>query len=150
EGFTAEMERQRARARASWRGGDKGQIASVYKDLPPTEFIGREALDAPVKVLRVIEHDGKTELVFDSTPFYAEAGGQVGDTGLLLSRDTGDRIAIVENTYKPAPGALVHRVHAFTPIQEGDVVIAKVDRPSRESTMRNHTATHLLHAALRT
>src|ERR1700722_3820924 len=52
EGFQAEMEKQRTRARASWRGADKAQIAPVYKDLPPTEFIGRETLESPVKVLR--------------------------------------------------------------------------------------------------
>jgi alanyl-tRNA synthetase len=75
-GFEAEMEKQRTRARASWKGGDKAQIPPVYRDLPSTEFIGRETLEAPVKVVRVIEQDGKTELVLDRTPFYAEAGGQ--------------------------------------------------------------------------
>jgi alanyl-tRNA synthetase len=148
-GFEAEMERQRSLSRASWRGADKAHIAPVYKDLPPTEFIGRQTLEAPAKVLRIIEHDGRTELVFDRTPFYAEAGGQVGDTGLVLSYVTGERIAIVENTYKPAPGAVVHTVHLLGPIREGDTVIARVDEPLRESTMRNHTATHLLHASLR-
>src|SRR5204863_286992 len=59
EGFTAEMERQRTRARASWRGGDKGQIAAVYKDLPLTEFIGRETLEALVRVARVIQQDDR-------------------------------------------------------------------------------------------
>ena len=150
EGFTAEMERQRTRARASWRGGDKGQIASVYRDLPPTEFIGRETLEAPATVARVIERDGNTEIVLDRTPFYAEAGGQVGDSGVLVSKDGGDRLAIVANTYKPAPGAVVHRVDSGAAVKEGDVVVARVERPRRESTMRNHTATHLLHAALRT
>ena len=88
------MEKQRTRARASWKGADKAQIAPVYHDLPPTEFIGRETLEAPVKVLRIIKAgetvrkddgagDGILELVFDRTPFYAEAGGQVGDTGVL-------------------------------------------------------------------
>ena len=149
EGFTTEMERQRTRARASWRGGDKGQIASVYRDLPASEFIGRETLEAPAKVARVIEHDGNTEIVLDRTPFYAEAGGQVGDSGVLLARDGGERLAIVENTYKPAPGAVVHRLKALASVKEGDVVLARVERPLRESTMRNHTATHLLHAALR-
>src|SRR5271169_4901362 len=97
-GFHAEMEKQRSRARASWRGADKAQIAPVYKDLPPTEFIGRETLESPVKVLHVIEHDGKTELVFNRTPFYAEAGGQVGDTGILVSPSTGDTLAYVKDT----------------------------------------------------
>jgi alanyl-tRNA synthetase len=149
EGFDEAMERQRSLARASWRGAEKGQISAVYKDLPPTEFIGRETLTSPVTVLKVIEHNGQTELVFDRTPFYAEAGGQVGDTGLLFTQDTNERIGIVENTYKPAPGAVVHRVHLNAPVREGDVLIGKVDQPLHESTMRNHTATHLLHAALR-
>ncbi len=149
-GFEAEMEKQRTRARASWKGGDKTQIAPVYRDLPATEFIGRETLEAPVKVVRVIEQDGKLELVLDRTPFYAEAGGQVGDTGVLVSPSTGDRVAIVRDTYKPAPGATVHKIEALAPIREGDLLIARVDSDLRHSTMRNHTATHLLHAALRT
>jgi alanyl-tRNA synthetase len=149
EGFTEEMERQRARARASWRGGDKAQVAEVYKSLAPTEFIGRETLEAPVRIAKVINEAGRTELVFDRTPFYAESGGQVGDTGVLLALEAGERVAIVENTYKPAPNTIVHRVHELVPLAEGQTVIARVDRPLRESTMRNHTATHLMHAALR-
>jgi len=149
DGFTEEMEKQRARARASWRGGDKAQVAEVYKSLPPTEFIGRETLETSVTIVRVIEEDGRTELVFDRTPFYAESGGQVGDTGMLLSPETGERIAVVENTYKPAPNAIVHKVHPLSPLAEGQTLIAHVDRPLREATMRNHTATHLMHAALR-
>jgi alanyl-tRNA synthetase len=148
-GFNEEMEKQRSRARASWRGGDKAQVAEVYKSLPPTEFIGRETLEAPVRIVKIINEGDRTEVVLDRTPFYAESGGQVGDTGLLLDPDTRERVAIVENTYKPAPNAIVHRVHALTPLREGVEVIAHVDRPLRESTMRNHTATHLMHAALR-
>src|SRR3984885_11233435 len=148
-GFHAEMEKQRSRARASWRGADKAQIAPVYKDLPPTEFIGRETSESPVNVLRIIEHDGRTELVFNSTPFYAEAGGQVGDTGALISPITGDQVAFVRNTYKPAPGATVHRVEIVSSVREGEELIGRVDGHLRHSTMRNHTATHLLHAALR-
>ena len=94
------MEKQRTRARASWKGADKAQVAPVYKDLPPTEFIGRETLESPVKVLRVLEHDGNIELVFNRTPFYAEAGGQVGDTGVLVSPSTGDTVAMVRTRYK--------------------------------------------------
>jgi alanyl-tRNA synthetase len=150
EAFQAEMEKQRTRARASWKGADKAQIAPVYQDLPSTEFIGRETLESPLRVLRVIGQDGKTELVFNRTPFYAEAGGQVGDTGVLLSPATGDKVAIVQGTYKPAPGATVHRVELLAPIREGDELIGKVDDHLRHATMRNHTATHLLHAALRT
>ena len=150
DSFHQEMDKQRARARASWKGADKTQIPEVYLALPTTEFIGREALEAPVQVARVIERDGTTELVFDRTPFYAEAGGQVGDHGILQDPTTGERIGEVEDTYKPAPGAVVHRVKLARPIREGETVLATVARQLRESTMRNHTATHLLHAALRT
>jgi len=148
EGFQAEMEKQRTRARASWKGADKAQIAPIYKDLPPTDFIGRETLESPVKVIRIIEHEGRTELVFNSTPFYAEAGGQVGDTGALVSPISGDKIANVLDTRKVA-GGTVHTVELLALIHEGDELIGKVDGNSRAATMRNHTATHLLHAALR-
>jgi alanyl-tRNA synthetase len=148
EGFQAEMEKQRTRARASWKGADKTQIPAVYKDLPPTDFIGRETLESPVKILRLIQHEGKTELVFNSTPFYAEAGGQVGDTGVLVSSSTGETVARVLDTRKVA-GATVHRVETTAPIREGDEFVGRVDGKLRHSTMRNHTATHLLHAALR-
>ncbi len=147
-GFQAEMEKQRTRARASWRGADKAQLPAVYKDLPPTDFIGRETLESPVKVVRLINHDGRTELVFNSTPFYAEAGGQVGDTGSLVSPSSGDTVAMVQDTRKVA-GATVHAVELLAPIHEGDQLIGKVDGSRRAATMRNHTATHLLHAALR-
>jgi alanyl-tRNA synthetase len=145
EGFEAEMERQRTRARASWKGAEKAQINPVYQSLPRTEFLGRETLEAPGKVLAVL--DG--EVVLDRTPFYAEAGGQVGDRGVLVSPTTGDTLATVESAYNGAPGKTVHRVKLSGSIKEGDTVIARVDPESRNSTMRNHTGTHLLHAALR-
>ena len=146
ENFSVEMEKQRARARASWKGADKTQIADVYKELPPSEFIGRETLEFPVEVLRLI---GDNEVVFAKTPFYAESGGQVGDTGLLLDPETRERVAVIEGTYKPVPSAIVHKIRAAKPIHAGDKLISVVDRPLRAATMRNHTATHLLHAALR-
>jgi len=145
DGFTAEMEKQRARARASWKGAEKAQISPVYQALPKTEFVGREALEAEATVVALL--DG--EIALDRTPFYAEAGGQVGDTGLLVSKTTGETVAVVENTYAAAPGKSVHKVKILAPAQRGDVVIARVDAASRHSTMRNHTGTHLLHAALR-
>ena len=149
DGFSAEMEKQRTRARASWKGADKTNIPEVYRALPPSEFTGRESLEGVAAVLSVIEHDGRTELVLDRTPFYAEAGGQVGDAGILVSPESGVTIAIVENTYKPAPGAVVHVVKLLTPTAVGDRLIARVDIALRGHIMRNHTATHLMHAALR-
>ncbi len=157
ENFTAEMEKQRIRARSSWRGADKAQVPEVYKDLSSTEFIGRDNLEAPVEIVRLIVdkspvdvvEQGTAEVVFSKTPFYAESGGQVGDTGLLLDPETREKVAIVEGAYKPTAAAMVHRIHVLRPIRIGGRLIGVVDRPSRGATMRNHTATHLLHAALR-
>jgi alanyl-tRNA synthetase len=146
EGFAAEMEKQRTRARASWKGAEKAQINPIYQALPKTEFLGRETLEAPAKVTAVL-HD---EIALDRTPFYAEAGGQVGDKGVLVSETTGQTLAMVESAYAPAPGKTVHKVKLLNEIKEGDIVIARVDPESRHATMRNHTGTHLLHAALRT
>src|SRR5260370_25146720 len=120
------MEKQRTQSRASWRGADKAQVAPVYKDLPATEFIGRDTLEAQVEVVRVIEQDGRTELVFEHSPFYAEAGGQVGDTGALFL-PSGEKVADVEYTYKPAPGAHVHKVHLSAPVRRGEKLMTKVD-----------------------
>ena len=156
ENFAVEMDKQRTRARASWKGADKAHVADVYKDLAPVEFTGREITEAPVEIIRLIVNnaaidlveDGKAEVVLSHSPFYSESGGQVGDTGLLLDPETHAQIAIVEGAYKPA-SAIVLKVHALQPLHTGDRLLALVDRPSRGATMRNHTATHLLHAALR-
>jgi alanyl-tRNA synthetase len=145
-GFQMEMEKQRTRARASWKGAEKGQVKPEYQALPKTEFIGRETLEAPATVVAVM--DG--EIALDRTPFYAEAGGQVGDTGVLVSPETGQTVAVVESAHSGAPGKTVHKVKMIGPAKPGDTVIARVDPHSRHSTMRNHTGTHLLHAALRT
>jgi alanyl-tRNA synthetase len=145
-GFQMEMEKQRTRARASWKGAEKGQVKPEYQALPKTEFIGRETLEAPATVVAVMEG----EIALDRTPFYAEAGGQVGDTGVLVSPETGQTVAVVESAYSGAPGKTVHKVKMIGPAKPGDTVIARVDPHSRHSTMRNHTGTHLLHAALRT
>ncbi len=157
EAFSTEMEKQRTRARASWKGADKAQTAEVYKELKPVEFIGREVLEAPVELARLIVdkypaesvEQGKAEVVLPRTPFYGESGGQVGDTGLLLNAETRERMAVVEGSYKPTPTTIVHKIAVLQPLRTGDKLIGVVDRPLRGATMRNHTATHLLHAALR-
>jgi len=149
-GFNEEMEKQRTRARASWKGAEKAQVNPAYQALPKTEFIGRETLESPATVTAALKGAADHEIALDRTPFYAEAGGQVGDTGVLISPETGETVAVVESAYSAAPGKTVHKVKLVAPLKEGDQVIARVDPVSRHATMRNHTGTHLLHAALRT
>jgi len=108
------------------------------------------------KILALIKDDRKTELltegqigevVLDRTPFYAESGGQVGDTGTLA---TGSAHVTVNDTVSPISGLIVHRVRVDQgSLKAGDLVVAQVDVEKRDATRRNHTATHLLHAALR-
>ncbi len=160
EGFDREMERQRERARASWKGADKSAIAPAYQELVEqgrTKFLGYDELTATSRVQGLLvdrelrDEIGpgvEAELVLDRTPFYAETGGQVGDRGSLFSLN-GDKVADVQTAYPAVPGLTVHRIVAIAPIRVGDELRAEVAGPLRLSTMRNHTATHLLHAALR-
>jgi alanyl-tRNA synthetase len=145
-GFEAEMEKQRTRARASWKGHEKKVIRPEFQGIPETKFVGREMLETPATV----DLASEAEIILDRTPFYAEAGGQVGDKGTLMSADRGEILAEVESAYSGAPGKTVHRIKSIRPIKAGDQVIAHVDPEARLATMRNHTGTHLLHAALRT
>ena len=161
EGFEAEMKQQRERARASWKGAAQGSIAPAYQQLLAkgrTKFLGYETFDATSAVRGLlidrqpVENIGPgttAELVLDQTPFYAETGGQVGDRGSLYSAETGEKVATVETVYPGVPGLSVHRIVSLGPIHIGDRLRADVDAPRRLSTERNHTATHLLHAALR-
>jgi alanyl-tRNA synthetase len=91
----------------------------------------------------------KAEIVLDTTPFYAESGGQVGDQGLLIQPDTGLLVGSVDSVYKPAAGLFAHRILSADAIHVGDLIDTQVLESARRATMRNHTATHLLHAALR-
>jgi alanyl-tRNA synthetase len=160
KGFEAEMEQQRERARASWKGAERGTVVPAYQTLLEqgrTKFLGYSELEATSRVIGLlIDHqpvelvpDGTAaELVFDRTPFYAEAGGQVGDRGSLYSA-TGEKVADVERAFAGVPGLTVHKILTHAPIHVGDVLQAMVAVPLRDATRRNHTATHLLHAALR-
>jgi alanyl-tRNA synthetase len=91
----------------------------------------------------------RAELALDHTPFYAEAGGQIGDTGWLLVDDSQEEVAVVEDTKSPVSGLILHKVLAKADIRVGDRLTAIVDADKRRATMRNHTGTHLLNAALR-
>jgi alanyl-tRNA synthetase len=88
-------------------------------------------------------------VVLDQTPFYAETGGQVGDKGSLFDAATGERVAQVLDTYPAVPGLTVHKIRTLQALRLGDQLRAEVAAPERLSTQRNHTATHLLQAALR-
>jgi len=159
-GFHREMEQQRTKARASWVGEESPAASAVYKDLlqkyKATDFTGYDSFESAAKVLAIIKN-GKTveelssgtegEVLLDRTPFYAESGGQVGDKGKLSADNVR---ALVLDTRKPVEGIHIHKVKvAEGTLKPSAKVTASVDRERRLSTMRNHTATHLLHASLR-
>ena len=160
-GFESEMRLQRERARASWRGGEKGAIAPAYRQLLErgrTKFLGYDQLDSVSTVRGLLQNQEladelpagvEGELVLDQTPFYAETGGQVGDRGSLYSAHSGETVAVVEDTRPAVPGLTVHKIRTISSLRIGDELRAEVGPSERWSTMRNHTATHLLHAALR-
>jgi len=161
EAFETEMKQQRDRARASWKGADKGNIAPAYQELlgqGRTKFLGYSQLDATSKAIGLLLKQQTVdmlptgidaELVLDQTPFYAETGGQVGDHGVLFDAATGEKVATVIDTYPAVPGLTVHKIHTLANIAVGDELRAEVAVSERLATERNHTATHLLHAALR-
>jgi len=160
EGFERELARQRARAQASWKGGREKKAAPVYTELADrlrSRFLGYETtrLDG-VPVVGVLKNGApaeaaaegeEAEVVLEATPFYAEAGGQVGDTGWILS--SSGRAEVLD-TLRPIEGIIAHRVRVEAgALLARQPVTAEVDRERRDAIRRNHTATHLLHAALR-
>ena len=158
-GFDQAMEEQRQRAKASWKGAAKQTANPAYQQLPKSEFEGyRQTRSDNCEVLAII-HNGQGaqelkageqgEIILDHTPFYAEAGGQVGDRGWFYSNDHNTVVAEVKGCYYPIQGVRAHQVMAKSPIRVGEKVDAVVNTEVREATMRNHTATHLLHAGLR-
>jgi alanyl-tRNA synthetase len=158
-GFDAAMEEQRQRARASWKGAAKQTANPAYQQLPKSEFEGYKQTrseDCEVRALlkggqgtKELKPGEEGEVILDHTPFYAEAGGQVGDRGWLYSDDHNTVVAEVTGCYYPIQGVRAHKVIAKQPIRLGDKVDAVVNTDVHEATMRNHTATHLLHAGLR-
>ncbi|MGC2729124.1 MAG: alanine--tRNA ligase-related protein, partial [Candidatus Sulfotelmatobacter sp.] len=158
-GFDRAMDEQRSRARASWKGGAKQTANPAYQQLPKSIFEGyRQTSSDGCEVLAII-HNGRGaqelkagesgEVILDHTPFYAESGGQVGDRGWFYSDDHNTVVAEVTGCYSPIQGVRAHQVIAKRALRVGDKVDAVVNADVRESTMRNHTATHLLHAGLR-
>jgi alanyl-tRNA synthetase len=158
-GFEAAKEEEQARARASWKGGSQKTAAPVYRELAKTEFAGYTVLRVDgARVLALVKDGvgvpelkgGETgEVVLDATSFYVDSGGQVGDTGWLYSGDHNLIVAEVRGCTKPVQGVFAHKVTANRTIAVGDTVDTVVDAANRAATERNHTGTHLLHAALR-
>jgi alanyl-tRNA synthetase len=161
-GYEAEMQKQRERARASWKGVEKKSASPVFLKLAEdgrTVFEGyTQTTTADCRVVAlvvkgepatIVEPGSEVEVILDHTPFYAEAGGQVGDTGFLYAPAADHELAHVTNAYFPVSGLVAHKAVARDTLRVGDVVTAVVDAERRDAIRRNHTATHLLHAALR-
>jgi len=161
KGFESAMARQRAEARAAWAGSGEAAEERIFLDLLArfglTEFLGYETEEAEGSILAILV-DGrdapdisagmKADVILNQTPFYAESGGQVGDEGILFSRN-GAEFA-VSDTQKRAGGLHVHRGEVKRgALKVGEIVEMRVDGERRTKIRANHSATHLLHAALR-
>jgi alanyl-tRNA synthetase len=156
-GFEAAMDQQRTQARAAVRSSRSvaGEQAyrSVLDDEGQTVFVGQrpDGYSAPVRVVAVLAdldpaHPGQAEIFLDRTPFYAEGGGQVGDTGTIVT-ETGT--ALVYDTVSALPGLTSHRATVTGEVFAGQDALATIDGIRRDALRRNHTGTHLLHSALR-
>ncbi|HEX3842394.1 MAG TPA: alanine--tRNA ligase [Acidimicrobiales bacterium] len=156
-GFEAAMEAQRSQARAAARSGKAAAGQDAYRSILDNEgqsqFIGQypDSYSAPTRIVGVLTdadpaHPGQAEIFLDRTPFYAESGGQVGDTGTIVT-ETGT--ALVYDTVYALPGLTAHRARITGEVFAGQDALATIDASRRDSLRRNHTGTHLLHAALR-
>lgn len=160
DGFNAAMQKQKDTAREARKDGSSWDADETYEfdGAQPTEFVGYTTLTADAKVVGiVVEGEGVTDaiadgqkgfIVVDKTPFYAEMGGQAGDIGTVMSG--ADCSAAVSNTTKTGEGYYLHEVTVQgAPISVGDTVTMAVDSENRLAIGRNHSATHLLHKALK-
>src|SRR4030088_1535569 len=161
--FTDAMDRQRAKARAAWAGSGDTQAEAIWFPLRekhgPTEFLGYD-MESSEGVVQAIVQGGPEvaeikagtggQVIFNQTPFYAESGGQVGDTGQLMRASDGAMIGEIRDTQKKAGDLFVHHVHIENyGLKVGDAVRLVVNSGRRGEIRRNHYATHLLHEALR-
>jgi len=158
EGFEAAMEAQKTRARAARAetGGMQVQGGPLADFTDKSEFVGYTDLATPAKIIAIV-HDGRladeapagasVQLILDRTPFYAESGGQVSDLGTI--RKDGALAKVTDVSKAPHGQHVMHADVLEGGFRVGDAVEAAVDRTMREDTVKNHTATHLLHKALR-
>ncbi|MFM8453874.1 MAG: alanine--tRNA ligase [Gammaproteobacteria bacterium] len=158
EGFQALMAQQKERARVASQFSVQDSKNLEVGDLPPTEFLGYETLEHSAKILKISETENPRifKIVLDKTPFYPEGGGQVGDLGLLQQAELGLKLKVL-NTYKIGK-IFIHEAESefledskqvLKALKVGLVLKAQVFESTRLPTMRNHSATHLMHAALR-
>ena len=160
EGFQKAMTTQKNKARAAWKGSGEEHIKKIYKTMsekfPATQFEGYDALKTEGTLLAIIKEDSviesastgdKVDLIFDKSVFYGEAGGQTGDKG----RISGNSVQIeVLTTLKPLPPLYVHSCKIISGnVKKGMKLTLQVDLEDRQATALNHTATHLLQAALK-
>jgi alanyl-tRNA synthetase len=157
-GFQKELEKQRSKARQAWKGDAAGKEREIYTklNLKPVQFLGYENNRIPDARIEALLQEGKSvtelkegdkaEAILDKTPFYAEAGGQVGDSGILKNPHFS---ALVETCYYPVPDIIAHKIKVMSgSLKAMDRVEAEINTARRNSIRRNHTATHLLHASL--
>ena len=160
ERFKELVQEQKVRARAAHKGAGAEAwegTGNVTKDMPATEFTGYTSLCEKTEIAAVIadgesrqfaDSESNITLVLEKTPFYAESGGQVGDVGTICGEGF---TFTVENTTKTHEGVILHhgKITDGESLAVGEAITAQVDEAVRRSTMRNHTAAHLLQAALR-
>ncbi len=159
--FEVAMERQKAEARKAWKGSGEAATEAIWFEVKEktgaTEFLGYEAETATGEIVALVK-DGKeaktlkagdeAAIVVNQTPFYGESGGQVGDTGVI--RGAKGALFRVTDTQKKAGGLFVHlgKVESGA-FKQGEAVDLDVDHAARSAIRANHSATHLLHEALR-
>ena len=148
DGFNAAMEAQKLAAKNARADGSSWEDDTVFdfKDMPETEFVGYTDLECEASVLKVAESDDKFYIVTDKTPFYAEMGGQSGDVGKIKQ---GDNVVTVVNTTKTGDGVYVHEAESVVGTITEGVATLSVNKENRMAVSRNHSATHLLHKALK-
>jgi alanyl-tRNA synthetase len=163
KGFAAAMERQRVEARKSWAGSGEAATETVWfelkQELGATEFLGYDAETSSGEILALIK-DGKRvprlnagergAIIVNQTPFYGESGGQVGDRGSIAGTNAEGARFTVDDTQKKFGGLFIHLgTLQHGTLKPGEIVSLDVDRARRTATRANHSATHLLHEALR-
>jgi alanyl-tRNA synthetase len=158
-GFEEAKSEEQSRARASWKGGSQKSASPAYRELPKTDFLGYKQLTAPGAEVLAIVKDGVgvpaakagdlVEVVLDQTSFYGDSGGQAGDTGWFTSADGNTTVAEIQGCVLPVQGVRAHKALLKENLAVGDHVRTVVDADRRNAIRRNHTGTHLLHAALR-